>query len=69
VDDAWKYFREVQTKEQKYMPLIAAEDQPAIELNKEKMDKFRDQMKKFYYDPAKYGTYLEQLGIKYPTVR
>ncbi|MCX6595271.1 MAG: amidohydrolase [Acidobacteria bacterium] len=69
VDDAWKYFREVQTKEQKYMPLIAAEDQPAVELNKEKMDKFRDQMKKFYYDPSKYGTYLEQLGIKYPTVR
>ena len=23
----------------------------------------------FYYDPAKYDTYLEQLGIKYPTVR
>ena len=26
-------------------------------------------MKKFYYDPSKYKTYLEQLGIKYPTVR
>jgi aminobenzoyl-glutamate utilization protein B len=26
-------------------------------------------MKKFYYDPTKYPTYLEQLGIKYPTVR
>jgi len=26
-------------------------------------------MKKFYYDPTKYKTYLEQLGIKYPTVR
>jgi aminobenzoyl-glutamate utilization protein B len=25
-------------------------------------------MTKFYYDPAKYDTYLEQLGIKYPTV-
>jgi len=25
-------------------------------------------MKPFYYDPTKYGTYLEQLGIKYPTL-
>ena len=27
------------------------------------------EMKKFYYDPTKYGTYMEQLGIKYPTVK
>ena len=27
------------------------------------------EMKKYYYDPSKYPTYLEQLGIKYPTVR
>jgi aminobenzoyl-glutamate utilization protein B len=26
-------------------------------------------MKKYYYDPTKYPTYLDQLGIKYPTVR
>jgi aminobenzoyl-glutamate utilization protein B len=26
-------------------------------------------MRKFYYDPAKYDTYLQQLGITYPTVR
>jgi aminobenzoyl-glutamate utilization protein B len=26
-------------------------------------------MKKLYYDPTKYDTYLEQLGIEYPTVR
>jgi len=26
-------------------------------------------MKKYYYDPSKYPTYLDQLGIKYPTVR
>jgi aminobenzoyl-glutamate utilization protein B len=25
-------------------------------------------MKKFYYDPTKYKSYLDQLGIKYPTV-
>ena len=33
------------------------------------MEKYRPQMKKYYYDPSKYDTYLEQLGIKYPTVR
>ena len=26
-------------------------------------------MKKYYYDPSKYKTYLEQLGITYPTLR
>jgi aminobenzoyl-glutamate utilization protein B len=26
-------------------------------------------MRRFYYDPAKFSTYLEQLGITYPTVR
>ena len=26
-------------------------------------------MKALYYDPSKYDTYLEQLGIKYPTIR
>ena len=31
------------------------------------MAKYRPEMKKYYYDPTKYKTYLEQLGIKYPT--
>jgi aminobenzoyl-glutamate utilization protein B len=26
-------------------------------------------MRRFYYDPTKYATYLEQLGIQYPTLR
>jgi len=67
--NAWAYFNDVQTKDQKYVPLIAADDQPAIEMNKEKMEKFRPEMRKYYYDPSKYKTYLEQLGISYPTVR
>ncbi|MBL8205075.1 MAG: amidohydrolase [Blastocatellia bacterium] len=69
IKQAWTYFNDVQTKEIKYQPLIGPNDKPAIELNKEKMEKFVPEMKKFYYDPAKYKTYLEQLGIKYPTVR
>ena len=42
------------------------DDKPAIWLNKETMEKYRPEMKKYYYDPTKYKTYLEQLGIKYP---
>jgi aminobenzoyl-glutamate utilization protein B len=38
-------------------------------MNKEKMEKFAPQLKKYYYDSTKFKTYLEQLGIQYPTVR
>jgi aminobenzoyl-glutamate utilization protein B len=69
VDQAWKYFREVQTKDRKYEPLISASDQPQVWMNKRTMDNYREQMRKYYYDPSKYKTYLEQLGIKYPTTR
>jgi aminobenzoyl-glutamate utilization protein B len=33
------------------------------------MARYREEMKKYYYDPTKYRTYLEQLGITYPTLR
>lgn len=69
VRNAWTYFNDVQTKDMKYTPLIDTSDEPAIELNKEKMEKFIPELRKYYYNPAKYKTYLEQLGIKYPTVR
>jgi aminobenzoyl-glutamate utilization protein B len=69
VSQAWEYFRNEQTKEIKYQPFITPEDKPAIWLNKAILDKYRPEMKKYYYDPTKYKTYLEQLGIKYPTVR
>jgi aminobenzoyl-glutamate utilization protein B len=69
VSQAWDYFRDVQTNDIKYVPLMRPEDKPAIWLNKAIMDKYRPEMRKYYYDPTKYKTYLDQLGIKYPTVR
>src|SRR5215831_6260718 len=69
VAQAWAYFRDVQTKDTKYVPLIRAEDTPAIWLNKATMDKYRPEMKKYYYDPSRFKTYLDQLDIKYPTVK
>lgn len=62
------YFSNVQTKKQQYIPFINAKDSPPIYLNKEIMEKHREKMKPFYYDPTKYNSYLEQLGISYPTL-
>lgn len=69
IAQAWDYFRTVQTKDRKYTPFIRPQDTPAIELNAATMAQFRPELKKFYYDPSKHATYLEQLGITYPTTR
>lgn len=62
------YFKNVQTKDVHYIPFITDKDPAPIYLNKEKMDMYRSEMKKYYYDPSKYKTYMEQLGITYPTL-
>ena len=69
VSQAWDYFKNVQTKNVTYTPLIRPQDTPAIWLNEATMAKHRPELKKYYYDPTKYKTYLDQLGITYPTVR
>ena len=69
VEKAWDYFRNVQTKDVKYQTFLQPGDQPATWLNKKIMDEYRPRMKALYYDSSKYDTYLEQIGVKYPTVR
>jgi aminobenzoyl-glutamate utilization protein B len=69
VTAAWDYFRNVQTKEVKYEPLLRPQDQPAIWLNRKIMGEYRSELRKYYFDPSKYKTYMEQLGITYPTLR
>ena len=69
VKGAWEYFNTVQTKDRKYIPFIAKDTPPATHLNKNTLEKYREQMRKYYYDPTRFPTYLDQLGIKYPTVR
>jgi aminobenzoyl-glutamate utilization protein B len=69
VADAWRYFREVQTKTTKYTPLLRPADRPVVTLNAATMARFREQMRPLYFDPARHRTYLEQLGVRYPTVR
>ena len=69
IKQAWDYFNNVQTKDVKYIPFITKDTPAPIFLNEQILGKYREQMKKFYYDPSKYPTYLDQLGITYPTVR
>ncbi len=69
VTQAWAYFNDVQTKDTKYQPLIRPDDPPATWMNRDVMERHRPAMRPFYYDPAKYRTYLEQLGVTYPTVK
>ena len=69
VEAGWEYYRTVQTKDTKYEPMIRPDDRPAIELNRGILEQYRDRMRPFYFDPARYRTYLDQLGVKYPTVR
>jgi aminobenzoyl-glutamate utilization protein B len=66
--NAKTYFNDVQLKTDHYDPVITASDTPAIWLNAKTMQEMRPLMEKYYYDPSKYPTYLEQLGIKYPTL-
>jgi aminobenzoyl-glutamate utilization protein B len=66
VEDAWDYFNDVQTAEHRYTPFIGPDDPPAIEKNAEIMAQFKEQLQQLYYDPSRYDTYLEQLGIDYP---
>ena len=49
--------------------MISKEDQPATYLNTEIMEEFAPRLKPFYYNEKKYNSYLEQLGIEYPTLR
>jgi len=69
VAQSWDYFRTVQTKSTTYQPLLAPTDLPDTTMNAKTMEQFRPALQKFYYDPTKYKTYLEQLGITYPTVK
>jgi len=72
VAQARAYFENVQLKQRKYVPFIRPDDQPATWINKATMDRYRPEMKKYYFDATKYQTYMDQMaaqfGISYPTL-
>jgi aminobenzoyl-glutamate utilization protein B len=69
IEAAWDYFDNVHTAELQYEPFIRPSDQPAIEMNREIMEEHREEMRPYYFDPDRYDSYLEQLGVSYPTLR
>jgi aminobenzoyl-glutamate utilization protein B len=69
VAEAKKYFDEVTTKDYRWESLIPLDMEPPIFLNEERMARFRPQLEALVYDPTRYASYLEQLGVAYPTVR
>ncbi len=66
VQQARDYFENVQTRDRRYTTFLRPEDEPAIWLNRDIMEQFKPQLEALYYDPDRYDTYLEQLGIDYP---
>jgi len=69
IEEAKDYFTNVQSKEMKYAPVLGPDDKPGIHLNKDLMDRLRPEMSKYYYDPSRYDSYLEQLGVPYPPIQ
>ena len=66
LEGARDYYDNVQTRDQQYESFLRPEDEPAIWLNRDIMERFRPQLEELHYDPSRYDTYLEQLGINYP---
>lgn len=69
LEEAWTYFKEEQTKETQYQPMIEVDTEAPTYLNSEIDKRFRSELKHFFYDEKKYDSYLEQLGVSYPTIQ
>jgi aminobenzoyl-glutamate utilization protein B len=68
VREAQSYFTDVQLKNNKVLPLLGETDMPQTQINRETMERYRPQMRPYYYDSEKYDTYLDQLGVQFPTM-
>lgn len=69
IAQAKAYFTDVQTRDQTYDPVLSASDQPPIQTNAKIMRELEPVMARTHYDPKRYDTYLQQLGIDYPSGR
>jgi aminobenzoyl-glutamate utilization protein B len=69
LEEAWAYFENVQKEDEEYVAFITEDDPPATHLNREIMEEFRPHLERFYFDPQRYSSYLEQLGVEYPGLR
>ncbi len=69
VAEAKQYWRDVSTEGYTWSSLVPEGTTPAIFLNDERMARYRPILENLKYDPSRYDTYLEQLGVEYPTVK
>ncbi len=69
VEEARTYFEDVQTAEEQYNSFLGPDDPPPIDKNAAIMEEFRPLLEEFYYDPDRFDTYLDQLGIDYPQLQ
>jgi aminobenzoyl-glutamate utilization protein B len=69
LEEAKRYHREVQTRDIQWESLIPQGTSPPVHLNADRMAGFRGQLAPLRYDPKRYATYLEQLGVDYPEKR
>lgn len=65
----WKYFNETQTKGVRWKNLTPQGTTAPTFLNAEQMERFRPRLNQLVYDPEKYESYLEQLGVEYPVLK
>jgi len=68
LEAAWDYFDE-QTAEVKWESLIPDGVDPMVEIYENKMNLYRPELEKLRYDPSRFSSYLEQLGVEYPTLK
>ena len=68
IEAAWADLRTAQAKYGPWESLIPPGTEPPIHLNEEKMQRVRPALEQLRYDPARFDTYLEQLGVDYPTL-
>jgi aminobenzoyl-glutamate utilization protein B len=68
LEEAKRYHGEVQTKDLQWVSLIPGGTPAPAYLNMDKMAQYRPVLESLRYDPSRYATYLEQLGIAYPTI-
>jgi aminobenzoyl-glutamate utilization protein B len=66
--DAKRYHADVQTKEYQWISLIPEGTPPPAYLNADKMKDYRPRLEELRYDPSRFTTYLEQLGVVYPVL-
>ncbi|NJD09467.1 MAG: amidohydrolase [Gemmatimonadetes bacterium] len=66
---ARQYFADVSTKDFQWVSLIPPETRPPVELNRDRMAAYAAALDRLVYDPKRYASYLDQLGVKYPTLR